>query len=139
MKRFGLFHKSFILLVCLLLFGFSTPAFGGEVVAPDSATYTVAVDDGGDVLASPFVYTVADYEQGFKYIGGLDSGGYISPASYKAPFIVQHRSGIASARYGETKARDPDHTLISASLKGKELIKSGSHFDRLRPGPLITT
>ena len=127
MKRFGLFHKSFILLVCLLLFAVATPAFGGQLAAPDTGGIVFAMDDrGGDVLASTSIHIVADYE------------GYISPAIYKAPFIVQHRSGIASARYGKIKARAPDQIMILASLKGKKLIKSGSHFDGLSPGPLIS-
>ena len=100
MKRFGFFYKSLILLVCLLLFAVTTPAFGGEVNAPNSEGLTLAMDGGGDgVLASLSIDGAIDYAHGFKYVVALDSAGYISPAIYKAPFIVQHRNESVSAQY----------------------------------------
>lgn len=138
MKQNRFLYKSLILLSCLLLFAVVTPAVGGEAEVPDAGAVGLLIDDGGgDVSASLFINDV-DYGHGFKYIAALDFAVYISSAIYKAPFIVQHRSGIASARYGKIKARSPDKILISASFKGKKLIKSVSHFDGLSPGPLIT-
>jgi len=138
-KRFGFFYKSLILLICLLLFAVTTPAFGGEIDAPASEGFSLAIDSGGgDVLTSLSIDDVVDYAHDFKYVAALDSAGYISPAIYKAPVIVQHRDRIVSAQYDKFEARSPDKILISMDILGGKQVIFACHSDGLSPGPLIT-
>ena len=138
MKRFGFFYKSIILLVCLLLFAVTTPAFGGEAEAPGTGFALVMDDGGGGALTSPSIDGAVDYGHGFKYVAALDSAGYISSAVYKAPFIVQHRNGIVSAQNGKFKPRSPDRRFLSMGTIGEKQIIFAYHSDGLSPGPLIT-